>query len=75
MEPLEKLEIERETSQKREPQREKTPLNPWLTLAWVLAPRRKHSWKTENAEQRFLQLLGIEETDFLVQISSSWSSL
>lgn len=71
MEALEKLEIEREKSQKREPQREKTPLNSWLTLAWVLTPRRKHSWKTENAEQRFLQLLGTEETDFLVQISSS----
>lgn len=31
-------------------------------------PRGKHSWMAGRTEQRFLLLLGIKETDFLVQI-------
>lgn len=67
--PPEQIEIEREKSQKREPERERTPLKSLADSGMEhnsKKPRGKHSLKAENAEQRFLQLRGIGETDFLV---------
>ena len=66
--------LEREKSQKTELQREKTPLR-FLADSGVGHDSRelrgKHSWRAERTEQRFLQLLGIGDMNFLVQISPS----
>lgn len=63
------MEIEREKSQTRELQREKPPLRSLADSGVRLdskKPGEKPSGKAENAEQGFLQLPDIGETDFLV---------
>ena len=68
----------REENPRKEPQRERLPSDPWLTPARGTtpgSPGENTAGRLKMLSRDFCSCLALGKTDFLVQISPSWSGL